>query len=272
MRIASWNVNSVHTRVDRVLAALDRHSVDVAALQETKATDKNFPFEAFEAAGYEVAHFGLNQWNGVAVVSRVGIEDVQRGFPDQPGFHKDPQQPQDLEARALGATCGGVRVWSLYVPNGRALGDPHYTYKLQWLYALERFVSESLANDPDQLAVYLGDFNIAPKDTDVWDPSFFAGKTHVSEPERAAFEALIDAGLLDISGQLTGEAYTYWDYQAGRFGKDEGMRIDFHLATPALARTASAAEVDREERSGKGASDHAPVVVAYDLDAEAPAA
>jgi len=263
MRIVTWNVNSVRTRADRIVEFLHRHDVDVLAMQETKVTDEKFPYDRFTDAGYEVAHVGRNQWNGVAIVSRVGIADVEKQFPGQPGFDKDPGKPQDVEARAIGATCGGVRVWSLYVPNGREIADPHYDYKLRWLYNLRFHVQDQLRTDPDTRAVYLGDFNIAPLDRDVWDIDFFDGKTHVTEPERQAFDALIDAGLTEVTRPLTREHYTYWDYKGMRFQKGEGMRIDFQLATPALAATARTGFVDIEERSGKGASDHAPVVVDY---------
>ncbi|SMG21610.1 Exodeoxyribonuclease III [Corynebacterium pollutisoli] len=263
MRIVSWNVNSVRTRAERVVAFLQRHDVDVLAIQETKCTDEKFPYAVFEAAGYEVAHVGTSQWNGVAIVSRVGIADVEKHFPGQPGFDKDPGAEQIVESRAIGATCGGVRVWSLYVPNGREIADPHYDYKLRWLYALADHVRDSLRADPGQKAVYLGDFNIAPLDEDVWDIAFFDGKTHVTEPERICFDGLIDAGLTEVTRPLTEARFTYWDYKALRFQKGEGMRIDFQLATPALAKQAQAAFVDVEERAGTGASDHAPVVVDY---------
>jgi len=259
MRIVNWNVNSVRTRADRIVDFLVRHDVDVLAIQETKCTDEKFPYAVFEAAGYEVAHAGTSQWNGVAIVSRVGIADLEKHFPGQPGFDKDPGAEQIVESRAIGATCGGVRVWSLYVPNGREIADPHYDYKLRWLYAL----AEHVRHDTTDKAVYLGDFNIAPLDEDVWDIGFFAGKTHVTEPERIAFDRLIDAGLTEVTRPLSPQRFTYWDYKGMRFQKGEGMRIDFQLATPALAKLATSAFVDIEERSGKGASDHAPVVVDY---------
>lgn len=253
MRIVNWNVNSARTRVDRMVDFLQRHNVDVLAVQETKCKDAQFPYERFHDIGYQVAHFGLNQWNGVAIISRVGLEDVQTHFPGQPGFHKDPQKDQALEARAIGALCGGVRVWSLYVPNGREITDPHYDYKLRWLFALQLH-----AQDVAEPTVFLGDFNIAPRDQDVWDMSFFEGKTHVTEPERQAFEALTASGL-QIASPL--EGFSYWDYQAGRFLKNQGMLIDFQLATTDLKVEKSFIDVD--ERSGKGASDHAPVIVDY---------
>ncbi|AGF73488.1 exodeoxyribonuclease III [Corynebacterium halotolerans] len=265
MRIVNWNVNSARTRADRMVDFLLRHDVDVLAVQETKCADDKFPYERFEEIGYEVAHVGYSQWNGVAIISRVGIADVETQFPGQPGFHKNPDKPQDVEARAVGATCGGVRVWSLYVPNGREIADPHYDYKLRWLYALGFHVQDTLAQDPDQKLVLLGDFNIAPHDEDVWDIAAFEGSTHVTEPERIAFDFLLDAGLTEVTRPLTRERYTYWDYKGLRYQKGEGMRIDFQLASEALAATAGSAFVDIEERSGKGASDHAPVLVDYDL-------
>ncbi|MCI3925212.1 exodeoxyribonuclease III [Paenibacillus sp. TRM 82003] len=271
VRLATWNVNSVRARLDRVLAWIDRSDVDVLALQETKCKDEQFPFDAFTDIGYEVAHHGLSQWNGVALVSRVGLEDVTTSFsPDVPGFGVPPV----VEARAIGATCGGVRVWSLYVPNGRGLDDPHYAYKLLWLEALRDAGRGWLAQDPAAQVALVGDFNIAPLDEDVWDTSVFEGATHVSEPERAAFRALEAAGFGDVvrphaPGPGT---YTYWDYTQLRFPKRQGMRIDFVLGSPALAARVSGATIDRAERKGKGASDHAPVVVELDGDAAAGAA
>lgn len=262
MRIATWNVNSVRTRAERITDFLARHNIDVLCLQETKVADAKFPYAAFESAGYEVAHVGYDQWNGVAIVSRVGLTDVADHFPNQPGFHKDPAKEQEREARAVGATCGGVRVWSLYVPNGRAITDPHYDYKLAWLYQLGFYAEKELAKNPGAKLLLTGDFNIAPEDEDVWDIAVFEGKTHVTEPERQAFDYLLEAGLELIE---TEQRYTYWDYKGFRFQKGEGMRIDFQLASEALAKTVASAVVDVEERGGKGASDHAPVIVDYDI-------
>ncbi|MBF6137960.1 exodeoxyribonuclease III [Nocardia otitidiscaviarum] len=265
MRLATWNVNSIRSRVDRVLSWLDRADVDVLAMQETKCKDEQFPFERFEAAGYEVAHVGHSQWNGVAIVSRVGLDDVEIGFPRQPGFDKNADEAllstPVVEARALGATCGGVRVWSLYVPNGRTLTDPHYAYKLEWLAALRAAGTDWLTADPGAQIALVGDWNIAPTDADVWSPEFFEGKTHVSQPERDAFHAFDSAGFTDVMRPLHPGpgVYTYWDYTQLRFPRKEGMRIDFILGSPALSARVTDANVDREERKGKGASDHAPV-------------
>lgn len=262
MRIASWNVNSVRTRIDRVTEFLTRHDIDVLALQETKTADKAFPYQVFHELGYDVAHLGLHQWNGVAIISRVGLSDVSTSFPDQPGFHKDPTKPQDIEARAIGATCDGVRIWSLYVPNGREIADPHYDYKLRWLDALAKTVSDQLHATPELQLVLVGDFNIAPRDEDVWDMAFFEGKTHVTDPERVAFESLLDAGLTEVTREFTPGQFTYWDYQQMRFQRRQGMRIDFQLASKSVR--AVAAFIDTEERAAKGASDHAPVIVDYE--------
>jgi exodeoxyribonuclease-3 len=259
MRLATWNVNSIRSRADRVAAWLERSDVDVVALQETKCRDDQFPEMMFNALGYEVAHVGYSQWNGVAILSRVGIEDVEIGFPGQPTWGEDPA----AEARALGATCGGVRVWSLYVPNGRTLADPHYQYKLEWLAALRTTAAGWLAENADAQVALVGDWNIAPQDDDVWDMNVFTHSTHVSEPERAAFRAIVEAGYADVVRPYTPGpgVYTYWDYVRLRFPRREGMRIDFVLGSPALAARATGALIDRDERKGKGASDHAPVIV-----------
>ena len=262
MRIATWNINSVRTRTQRALNLISKHDIDVLCLQETKVKDDKFPREPFEEAGLHVTCHGLNQWNGVAIVSRVGLDDVSVGFPDVPGFG-DPASP---EARAIGATCGGVRVWSLYVPNGRTLDDPHMAYKLDWLQVLRTQTAAWRSAEPGLPLALCGDFNVAPQDDDVWDMAAFEGSTHVSEPERAAFRAFLDDGLVDVvRPHAPGPGvYTYWDYQQLRFPKKQGMRIDFVLATPALADRVVGAAIDREERKGKGASDHAPVVVTLD--------
>jgi exodeoxyribonuclease III len=269
VRLATWNVNSIRTRVDRVTAWLQRRDVDVLALQETKCRDDQFPEARFTELGYQVAHVGHSQWNGVAVVSRVGLEDVEVGFPGMPAWSSGKEdaegvvEPAVAEARALGATCGGVRVWSLYVPNGRALQDPHYRYKLDWLGALREAAAGWLAADPGAQVALTGDWNIAPQDDDVWDMGVFATSTHVSEPERAAFRSVVDAGFADLVRPYTPGpgVFTYWDYTQLRFPRREGMRIDFLLGSHALEQRVSGALIDREERKGKGASDHAPVVV-----------
>jgi exodeoxyribonuclease-3 len=259
VRIATWNINSIRSRIDRVEGFLQRHDVDVLAMQETKARDDQFPTDRLRALGYEVALHGVNQWNGVAIASRVGIEDVRRGFTDMPQYG----EPLASEARALGATCAGVQVWSLYVPNGRALGDPHLDYKLDWLARLRTAAQAWLAADPTAQIALTGDWNIAPQDDDVWDMEVFATSTHVSPPERAAFQGIVDAGFADVvRPHAPGPGvYTYWDYTRLSFPKRRGMRIDFALCSPALANRVTGALIDREERTGKGASDHAPVIV-----------
>jgi exodeoxyribonuclease-3 len=259
VRLATWNVNSVRSRIGRVEAFLERQDVDVIALQETKCRDDQWPSMGLEAMGYEVASYGVNQWNGVAIASRVGIDDVQRGFDGMPEWG----DPPGAEARAIGATCGGVRVWSLYVPNGRKPDDPHYHYKLAWLAALRDASARWLADDPDARIALTGDWNIAPQDEDVFDMAAYAKSTHVTPPERAAFRAVVDAGYVDlVRPHAPGPGvYTYWDYYRQRFERNRGMRIDFLLGSPALAERATGAFVDRDERAGQGASDHAPVVV-----------
>ena len=260
MRIATWNINSVRTRIERLTDWLQRTEVDVLALQETKCRDDQFPGLELSGLGYEVAHFGLNQWNGVALLSRVGLEDIETSFAvDQPSFGEPPV----LEARAIGATCGGIRMWSLYIPNGRELGHAHYDYKLAWLESLRTAGVGWLTDDANAQIALTGDWNIAPEDDDVWDMEFFANTTHVSEPERAAFRAVVEAGYADVVRPHTPGpgVYTYWDYKQLSFPKKRGMRIDFVLASPALQARVTGAFIDREERKGKSPSDHAPVVV-----------
>lgn len=258
MRIATWNVNSIRSRIDRVAGWLERNDVDVLAIQETKCREDQFPAEPLARLGYEYVHVGLNQWNGVALLSRVGLDEPHTFFADD-----QPQFNEVLEPRAVGATCGGVQVWSLYVPNGRELDHEHYHYKLQWLDRLKAVSTSWLERNPDAQIALTGDWNVAPTDDDVWDPQFFADKTHTSQPERDAFNAVVDAGFADVVRPFTPGpgVYTFWDYQQLRFPKRQGMRIDFILGSPAFAGRVENAWIDREERKGKGASDHAPVVV-----------
>ncbi|NBX23577.1 MAG: exodeoxyribonuclease III, partial [Microbacteriaceae bacterium] len=262
MRIASWNVNSIRARVERVVDYLVRDDVDVLCMQEIKCRETQFPFEQFTAAGYDVVLHGLNQWNGVAIASRLPITDVRVGFDGMPGFGApgdDGSLP--LEARALAATINDVRLWSLYVPNGRELDHPHFTYKLAWLDALAHDTRAWLAAHPEQPLALLGDWNVAPFDHDVWDMAEFVGSTHVSQAERDAFFAFENVGLADVVRPLVPDGYTYWDYKQLRFPKNEGMRIDFILANPAFAQLVSDAHIARDERKGDGPSDHVPVVV-----------
>jgi exodeoxyribonuclease III len=260
MRIATWNVNSAKSRIPRLLPWLDQRQPDVVCLQETKLPDEAFDEllgAEFARRGYQVAHHGEGRWNGVAVASRVGLDDVVRGLPGDPGF-------PEPEARAITATCDGLRITSVYVPNGRTPDDPHYAYKLAWLAALR----DAVAADPDR-AVVCGDMNIAPTDADVWDPSLFVGSTHVTPAERAALGELLALGLRDVIRDRwpTERVFSYWDYRAGRFHQDLGMRIDLVLAAEPVAKRVAAAWVDRAARKGSAPSDHAPVLV--DLD-EAP--
>ncbi|HET9858926.1 MAG TPA: exodeoxyribonuclease III [Nocardioidaceae bacterium] len=259
MRIATWNVNSIRSRIGRVEAFLQRHEIDVLAIQETKARDDQWPLMGLEALGYEVATCGYNQWNGVAVASRVGLSDVRLGFEGMPQWG----EPLADEARAVAATCAGVQVWSLYVPNGRALGDPHLDYKLRWLDALRATAQAWLAEEPEAQIALTGDWNIAPRDEDVFDISRFTTSTHVSPPERAAFHAIERAGYADLvrPHQPGPDVFTYWDYYRQRFERNRGMRIDFILGSPALEKRVTGAMIDRDERAGQGASDHAPVIV-----------
>ena len=260
MRIATWNVNSVKQRVPRLLPWLDERRPDVVCLQETKLTDDAFRDllgGELGDRGYEIAIHGQATWNGVAILSRVGLEDVATGLPGAPGF-------PDPESRAISATCDGIRVVSVYVPNGREPGSEHYEYKLAWLASLR----ETITGRADE-TVLCGDMNIAPADEDVFDPEAYAGQTHVTPPEREALAELEALGLRDVVRDRWPDerVFTYWDYRAGMFHQDLGMRIDLVLAGAPVADRVRAAWVDRQARKGKGPSDHAPVIV--DLD-EAP--
>ena len=260
VRIATWNVNSVKQRMPRLLAWLDQRRPDVLCLQETKLADDAFAAllgEELAGRGYAVAAHGETQWNGVAILSRVGLDDVMPGIPGAPGF-------PNPEARAVSATCDGLRVTSVYVPNGRTPDSEHYHYKLAWLDALREMVSTDAPR-----AVVCGDVNIAPTDADVFDPAAYVGQTHVTPPERAALAELQRLGLRDVVRERWPDerVFTYWDYRAGMFHQDLGMRIDLILAGEPIAARVRAAWVDRHARKGTGPSDHAPVIV--DLD-EAP--
>jgi exodeoxyribonuclease III len=253
MRFATWNVNSVKARLPRLLEWLESSKPDVLCLQETKVAADAFPVAEVAELGYETAAYGQGRWNGVAVLSRAGLENVRQGFPGEPGF-------PEPEARAISATCAGIRFTSVYVPNGRTPEDPHYTYKLAWLAALRDTLAADVAAGP---TVVTGDFNVAPTDDDVWDPQVFIGSTHVTPPERDALAAIRATGFGDVVPRpMKGDhPYTYWDYRAGMFHTNKGMRIDLVYATPDVAARVRDAVVDREARKGKGPSDHAPVVV-----------
>ncbi|MFO7689011.1 MAG: exodeoxyribonuclease III [Cryobacterium sp.] len=270
MRIATWNVNSIRARVDRTVDWMVREDVDVLAMQEIKCKPEQFPVQAFEDAGYELAIHGLNQWNGVAIASRLPMTDVVTSFPGMPGFLKGEEGPDlPLEARALGVTVNEQRLWSLYVPNGRALGDPHYVYKLDWLAALREHTRAQLAENPRLSLALMGDWNVAPRDDDMGDPSFVPGEsTHISQPERDAFAAFESAGVHDVVRDRVPEGFTFWDYKRLRFPRNEGMRIDFILGSPAFAEQVTDASIHRNERKGDAPSDHVPVLVDLAVDGE----
>ncbi len=252
MRIATWNVNSVVARLPRLVQWLEMVQPDVLCIQETKVADEQFPSLEIRALGYDLALHGTGRWNGVAILSKVGLEDVRRGFDGEPGF-------PEPEARTLAATCGRVRVRSVYVPNGREVGSPAFAYKLAWL---EGLVSATMAEAGTGDLVICGDFNVAPTDDDVWDPLAFVGSTHVTVEERSAVTALTELGLVDVQPRaLKGRPFTYWDYRAGNFHKGMGMRIDLVLLSSGLAARVEDAYIDREARKGTLPSDHAPVVV-----------
>jgi len=257
VRLATWNVNSIKQRMPRFLPWLDERSPDVVCLQETKLADEAFTDllgDALAERGYEVAAHGERAWNGVAILSRAGLEDVVAGLDGAPGFPHP-------EARAVAATCGGIRVVSVYVPNGRTPGSDHYEYKLAWLASLR----DAVAAGPDATVV-CGDMNIAPTDADVFDPDAYVGQTHVTPPERAALAELTKLGLHDVVRDRWPDkrVFTYWDYRAGMFHQDLGMRIDLVLAGAPVAERVKAAWVDRQARKGTGPSDHAPVIIDID--------
>ena len=261
MRIATWNINSVVNKLDKVEAWLTSAAPDVLCLQETKCTTEAFPTEALAALGYESAAHGDGRWNGVAIVSRVGLTDVVRDLPDQPEFEGK------VEPRAIGATCGGVRLWSLYIPNGREPDHAHYTYKLAWLEQLAKLGASELSTLDGAPLALLGDFNVAPTDIDVWDISVFENSTHVTPAERAAVELLPAAGFVEVAPRALkyDVAFTFWDYRQLAFPKNRGMRIDLVFGSPSFASAVTDSYVDREARKGKGTSDHAPIVVDIDV-------
>jgi len=251
--IATWNVNSLKARLDRVTQWVNENQPDVLCMQETKMKDEVFPALTFAELGYESAHFGQGQWNGVAIISKVGLTDVVNNFAK-------PIEP-DNEARIISATCAGVKVVCVYVPNGRALDDDHYTYKLGWMKKLRQH-ADAIAKPSERLVIG-GDFNIAPTDDDVWDVTKFDGATHVSAPERKVFAELCEWGLIDAFRELHPEpkVFSWWDYRNGSFHKGEGMRIDFLLATKSLMSQVEASSIDRNARKGEKPSDHVPVTI-----------
>lgn len=258
MRIATWNVNSLKVRMERVEEWLAYAKPDVLCMQETKLTDTAFPALLFEGLGYEWAHHGNGRWNGVAIISKVGIDNVRFGFDDG-------QDDDAAETRAITADCGGVQVTSVYVPNGRSLDNEMYAWKLQWLDRLHDFLARS--HKPTDDVAVLGDFNIAPEDRDVYNPKSFVGSTHVSDEERKKLQNLIDWGMVDVFRQQWPDAeklFTWWDYRQGMFHKGMGMRIDLALMTRSLADKATFALMDRNARKGTLPSDHAPMLIDID--------
>lgn len=253
-RIVSWNINSIRTRVDQVIEWAGRSDADVLLLQETKCGDADFPFGAFEAAGYEVAHHGVNHWNGVAIASRVGLGRVARGF-------RGPQADPFDEPRLIAADCGGIRCWSVYVPNGRELWDPHYAFKLVWLERLRHELLDARATGARSIVA--GDFNVAPTDDDIYMPSRWRRRTHASEPERAGIRALVDLGLHDVTREHLPEpgVYTWWNYRPGQFEKNHGLRIDLALCSTPIATATRRVWIDRSARGVDRPSDHAPLVL-----------
>jgi exodeoxyribonuclease III len=258
VRIATWNLNSVKARLPRLLAWLDERQPDVLLVQETKSTEDAWPALPFLERGYESAHHGAGRWNGVGILSRVGLDEVLRDLPGQPGFDGV------VEPRAIAATCGGIRLWSVYVPNGRSVGSPHYLYKLAWLERLADVVAAEQQLRSGQPLGVLGDLNVAPNDADVWDPAVFATSTHVTPAER---EAVARLGLHDLPARASADpadtrpAWTFWEMRMLGFQKGRGMRIDLALVNDALRERTADVWVDRDARRGEGPSDHAPLVV-----------
>jgi exodeoxyribonuclease-3 len=267
VRIATWNLNSVKARLPRLQKWLDERQPDVLLVQETKATDDSWPGAALKEHGYESVHHGTGRWNGVGILSRVGLDDITLGLPGQPAFE------EATEARAVGATCAGLRLWSIYVPNGRTVGSDHFRYKLAFLQALrEQCLAERTERGLDAPFGLLGDFNVAPKDDDVWDIHAFDGYTHVTPEERSAVRDIQracgrDAPLLDLLPRASADprdtrpAYTFWEMRMLGFQKGRGMRIDLALVSGSLADRAEQVWVDRDARKGEGPSDHAPLVI-----------
>ncbi len=255
MLVATWNVNSLNARIPRVEQWLAEVRPDILCLQETKLAAESFPFDLFADQGYEVAHNGTGQWNGVAIASRVGLEDPLDGFCE--GVEADD------EARLVSARCGSTRVHSVYVPNGREVGHEQYHYKLDWLRRLRRHLSQTV--EPTEDVVVAGDWNIAPTDIDVWDRAAFDGSTHVTDDERHALQDVVEWGLVDTLRARYPQPglFSYYDYQAGRFHKRQGMRIDYVLASESLADRSRLDLIDRNARKGKKPSDHAPVLAGF---------
>ena len=260
MKLATWNVNSLRARIERVTQWIEKVHPDVLMLQETKCKDEAFPAQAFQELGYESVHYGNSQWNGVAIISRVGIENPRPAF-----FDEDPAEIS--ECRVISATCNGVRLYSVYVPNGRSVESEHYQSKLAWLGHLRADLEATCS--ADQMVGVFGDFNVAPEDRDVWDIDQFSGATHVTQEERAAVRELCAWGLYDAVRELHPDEdalYTWWDYRGGSFHRGWGMRIDLGLITAPLLSQLRFAGIDRDARKGPQPSDHAPLVVEVNLE------
>ena len=268
MRIATWNVNSLKARLEKIEWWLERARPDILLMQETKLSDADAPHMTFAMAGYQLVHHGEGRWNGVAIASRVGIADVVTNFGEALPAPRTLEVAEDepfAEARMIAGACAGIRVVGIYAPNGRVVDSPFYRAKLAWFERLDRWLTET--QDASSALVLGGDFNVAPEDVDVWDPRRAHGGTHVSGPERDAFTRLCDWGLIDAYRlhHREPDRYTWWDYRAGNFQRNEGMRIDHLLVTRPVAERVVWAEIDREARKGKPIpSDHAPLLIDID--------
>lgn len=255
MRIITWNVNSIRTRLDRVLALLERHEPDVLCLQEIKVVDADFPVEAFTERGWHVETHGQPTYNGVALISKAPAQAVARGLPGD---------DEDAQRRLIAATFDGVRVINVYVPNGQSPESEKFTYKLEWLEQLLALLeAEHAADDP---VVLLGDFNIAPDERDVHDPELWAGKVHFHPKEHAVLARFLQWGLRDVFRwhHREGGLFSWWDYRGGGFPRDHGLRIDLILGTDVMAERSDDCFIDRDERKGEKPSDHAPVVADFE--------
>jgi len=254
VKVATWNVNSIKIRLEQMLAWLDETATDVLCLQETKCVDEGFPYQAINQAGYQVAFFGQKSYNGVAILSKYEIENIEKGFPDDDG-----ESPK----RLIAATTGGVRIVNTYIPNGTELFTDKFAFKLDWIARLRRYFDETC--DLNDAVLLCGDFNVAPSELDVWNVPAYEGKLHFSRPERAALHHLKQWGFVDVFRQFNPDEreFSWWDFRSGAWQRNRGLRIDHIWVSPTLAERALASWIDRDPRAGPRPSDHTPVVAEF---------